>query len=48
MRVVSAFQAIRSLIGARSPIRYSPTTRDHGRSYERSIWKALVIWLARR
>ncbi|MCY1437703.1 hypothetical protein D9M71_538760 [compost metagenome] len=43
MRVASAFQAIRSFIGARSPIRYSPTMRDHSRSLERSNWKAPTI-----
>ena len=48
MRVASAFQAIRSIIGARSPIRYSPTMRDHSRSFERRIWKAPAIWPAVR
>ena len=40
MRVESAFQAIRSVIGGRSPSRYSRRMRDQMRSLERSIWKA--------
>ena len=43
MRVPSAFQAIRSVMGVRSPSRYSWTMRDQIRSFERSIWKAPAI-----
>jgi hypothetical protein len=48
MQVASAFQAIRSVIGGRSPIRYSRTMRDQKRSFERSIWNAPAIWLLSR
>ena len=43
MRVASAFHAIRSVIGARSPSRYSRTMRDQMRSFERSSWNAPAI-----
>ena len=43
IRVASLFQAIRSVIALRSPIRYSRMMRDQTRSLERSSWNAPAI-----